>query len=94
MRTRGDVTVDPLFHPLEAGVCKLDPMTAQKSVLERVGGDLNRVTRDRKASFDALQAALGCCKPALCTAFGRGELCKLPDLPTAMTPHATVPGCR
>jgi 4-phytase/acid phosphatase len=92
LRTRGNVTVDPMFHPLEAGVCKLDPMTAQKSVLERVGGDLNRVTRDRKASFDALQAALGCCKPALCTAFGRGELCKLGDLPTAMTPHADGAG--
>jgi len=92
LRTRGNVTVDPLFHPLAAGVCRLDPMVAQTRVLERVGGDLNRVTRDRKASFDALQAALGCCKPALCTAFGRGELCKLSDLPTAMTPLADGAG--
>ena len=92
LRTRGNVTVDPTFHPLAAGVCKLDPMVAQTRVLERVGGDLNRVTRDRKASFDALQAALGCCKPALCTAFGRGELCKLSDLPTAMTPLADGAG--
>jgi len=92
LRTRGNVPVDPTFHPLQAGVCRLDPMVAQTRVLERVSGDLNRVTRDRKASFDALQLALDCCKPALCTAFGRGERCSLADLPTAMTPHADGSG--
>jgi 4-phytase / acid phosphatase len=84
-RTRGNVPVDPLFHPLEAGVCKLDPMLAQTRVLERAGGDLNRITRDLKPQFAALQGVLDCCKPALCIAFGRGEQCTLPDLPTALT---------
>jgi hypothetical protein len=46
----------------------------------------------RRASPDALQLALDCCKPALCTAFGRGERCSLADLPTAMTPHADGSG--
>jgi len=91
-RTRPDAGIDPLFHPLAAGVCKLDPMLAQTRVLERAGGDLNRVTRDMKTPFDTLQAVLECCKPALCTAFGRGESCKLGDLPTALSPQSDGSG--
>jgi 4-phytase/acid phosphatase len=86
-RTAGGVSVDPLFHPLEAAVCKVDPLVAQTRVLERAGGDLNSVVRNRKAEFDALQSVLDCCKPALCTAFGRGERCALADLPTALVAH-------
>ena len=86
VRTRQGAKVDPVFHPLEAGVCRLDPLVAQTRVLERVGGDANRATRDLKAQFGALQSVLDCCKPALCLAFGRGERCTLADLPTAITP--------
>ena len=67
-------------------MCRIDPFVAQTRVLERAGGDLNRVTRDMKAPLDALQSALRCCEPSLCTAFGRGEKCKLGDLPTALSP--------
>ncbi|MFO1413606.1 MAG: hypothetical protein U1F10_06780 [Burkholderiales bacterium] len=84
-RTRGAVPLDPLFHPVDAGVCPLDPLQAQNRVLERAGGDLNRLTRDLKPQFSALQSVLECCRPALCAAFGRGSACTLPDLPTAMT---------
>ena len=92
VQTRGDVKVDALFHPLEAGLCKLDPMAAQSRVLERVAGNLNNATRDFKSQFDALQTVLGCCKPSLCQAFGQGENCKLTDLPTAMWPKADGSG--
>lgn len=80
--------VDSLFHPLGAGVCKLDPMVAQTRVLERVGGNVNALARDLKAPFTTLQGVLDCCKPALCTALGKGEACTLPDLPTALLPAA------
>jgi 4-phytase/acid phosphatase len=85
-RSRTDGKVDPVFHPLEAGVCRLDPMVAQTRLLERSGGDLNRITRDLKAPFDALQSILQCCSPSLCTALGRGDKCTLADLPTVMSP--------
>jgi 4-phytase/acid phosphatase len=91
-RTRGDVAVDALFHPLAAGVCKLDPMVAQTRVLERAGGDLNGITRDLKVPFASLQTALDCCKPALCTALGNGATCKLADLPTMLSPRADGSG--
>ena len=85
-RSRTDAKIDPLFHPLEAGICRIDPMLAQTRLLERAGGDLNRITRDLKVPFDALQSMLQCCSPQLCTALGRGEKCTLADLPTVMSP--------
>jgi 4-phytase/acid phosphatase len=63
-------------------------MQAQTRVLERVGGDFNRIARDLKPQFAALQSVLVCCRPALCAAFGRGTTCTLPDLPTALTVSA------
>jgi 4-phytase/acid phosphatase len=86
VRSRTEAKIDPVFHPLEAGVCRLDPMLAQTRLLERSGGDLNRITRDLKAPFDALQAVLQCCSASLCSALGRGEKCTLADLPTVMSP--------
>ena len=84
-RSRPDARVDGLYHPVEAGVCRFDPLVAQMEVLKRASGDPNRVTLDFKAPLAALQTAVDCCKPALCVAFGRGESCKLADLPTAMS---------
>jgi 4-phytase/acid phosphatase len=85
-RSRTEAKIDPVFHPLEAGVCRLDPMLAQTRLLERSGGDLNRITRDLKAPFDTLQSLLQCCSASLCSALGRGEKCTLADLPTVMSP--------
>src|SRR4029078_5431408 len=61
-------------------------MIAQTRLLERAGGDLNRITRDLKVPFDALQSMLQCCSPQLCTALCRGEKGTLADLPTVMSP--------
>ena len=85
-RSKPDATIDGLFHPVAAGVCRLDAMVAQTSILQRVAGDLNSVPRDFKAPFDALQAGMDCCKPALCVAFGKPPGCKLADLPTVLSP--------
>ena len=84
-RSKADATVDGLFHPVAAGVCRLDAMVAQTSILQRVAGDLNTIPADFKAPFDALQAGMDCCKPALCIAFGKPEGCKLADLPTVLS---------
>ena len=85
-RSKPDATVDGLFHPVAAGTCRLDALTAQTAILSRVAGDHNSVTLDFKAPVDALQAGMDCCKPALCAAFGRPEGCKLANLPTALSP--------
>ena len=90
--SKKDATVDGLFHPVAAGVCRLDAMAAQTAILSRVAGDLNSVPPDFKAPFDALQAGMDCCKPALCAAFGKPEGCKLASLPTALSPLSNGKG--
>ena len=85
-RSKPDAAIDGIFHPVAAGVCQIDAMAAQTGILQRVAGDLNSVPRDFKAPFDALQAGMDCCKPALCVAFGRPEGCKLAELPTVLSP--------
>jgi len=57
-----------------------------------VAGDLNSVPLDFKVPFDALQAGMDCCKPALCVALGKLEGCKLADLPTALSPQPNGKG--
>ena len=84
-RAKQDAGVDGVFHPVAAGFCRLDPLVAQTSILQRVAGDLNSVTADYKIPFDSLQSGMDCCAPALCTALGKPEGCKIADLPTALS---------
>jgi 4-phytase/acid phosphatase len=86
-RARDGNAPDPLFHPLETGACRLDALTAQTRVLERAGGDLNRLVADMKGPVYALKSILQCCAPALCTGYGRGDKCTLGELPTALSPR-------
>ncbi len=37
--------IDPLFHPVEAGVCQLDSTQTHKAVEERLGGPLNTLSQ-------------------------------------------------
>ncbi len=37
--------VDPLFHPVDAGVCKLDSTQTHKAVEERLGGPLSELSK-------------------------------------------------
>jgi 4-phytase/acid phosphatase len=69
---------DPLFHPVEAGVCPLDAALAEKAVLGRIGGGFAAVLDAYSPSLAAMQSALGCCAPKLC---GKDSgQCKLADV--------------
>src|SRR5436309_2565545 len=35
--------IDPLFHPVEAGICSINPELAQNAVLGRIGGDFEAI---------------------------------------------------
>lgn len=49
---------DPLFHPLEGGICTLDARTAQAQILARVDGNLNALGSRYERARAALQAVL------------------------------------
>ena len=76
--------IDPLFHPTRAGVCRIDPAQARKSVLRRAGGDLASLQRKFRAEIAALQGVLKCCQPELCRASGTSAPCSLRNLPSAL----------
>ena len=78
-----DADVDPLFHPIQAGVCPFDVETGTKAVLGRIGGDLNAVADAHHAQIAALQEILGCCAPTLCNEEGTGS-CTLMDVPSGI----------
>jgi 4-phytase/acid phosphatase len=77
---------DPLFHPVEAGVCKIDFERGRAAVLEKAGGDLDKAVDAHRKALQQLQTVLGCCAPKLCTAGGAGaaknstKTCSLPTL--------------
>ncbi len=81
--------VDGVFHPVAAGVCRLDSLEAQSAILGRVGGSFSSVLAAHVEEFDALQSILGCCAPAVCAAFGRPAPCTLPQVPSALV---SLPG--
>ena len=79
-----DAKVDPLFHPTRAGVCKVDPARARRSVISSAGGSLASLNRNFRSEIAALQSVLKCCQPALCRASGVGVPCALRELPNAV----------
>lgn len=49
---------DPLFHPVEAGICRLDPQAARAQIMKRVAGNLNALGPQYDRARRALQAVL------------------------------------
>ena len=82
--SRAPATVDGVFHPVAAGVCRVDALEAQKAILERIDGSFAGLVETHRDAFSALQSILGCCSPAVCRAFGRPAGCTLPDVPSAL----------
>ena len=79
-----DEKMDPLFHPTRAGVCKIDPARARRSVISNAGGSLASLRRTLRTEIAAMQSILKCCQPALCRAAGANAPCSLRNLPTAI----------
>ena len=86
--TRAPRDVDPVFHPVLAGVCGLRPELARRAILERATGGLDAVAADRGDAFAALQSVLRCCAPSVCRSFGRPAGCTLPELPNGLADGA------
>jgi 4-phytase / acid phosphatase len=70
--------IDPLFHPVGFGVCKVDKDRARDEILKAAGGSLEHALHQQPygGTMTKLQAVLGCCSPKLCQAPGGGT-CKL-----------------
>jgi 4-phytase/acid phosphatase len=71
--------LDPLFRPLAAKRCPIDPELARAAILGRTGNDLDAIVNADRGAIDALQTIMHCCKSDLC---GTSNSCALPSLGT------------
>lgn len=72
--------VDPMFHPVKAGVCAFDRARTEAAILGRIGGSLDALQQADRAALATLQSILRCCKPMLCRQFVHKDACTLSDL--------------
>jgi 4-phytase/acid phosphatase len=73
-RSRTDAKIDPLFHPLEAGICRYRPdARAGRGCSERAGGDLNRITRDLRCPSMRCSRCCNAARRSFAPRLGRGE---------------------
>ena len=73
---------DPLFHPLGAGVCRLDVEQARAAVLGRIGAAPEALAVAYREPLSRLQKITGCCQPKACGSPGAN--CTLFDLPAGI----------
>lgn len=77
--------VDPLFHPMKAGLYRFNPVSAATDVIRMTEGGLNAL-EDRFASQIALIGdILGTPAPRLCARYAMVPNCQLTDLPNAIS---------
>ncbi|MEO5766474.1 MAG: histidine-type phosphatase, partial [Casimicrobiaceae bacterium] len=71
VHSRAPATVDGVFHPVAAKVCRIDGLRAQIAVLSRIDGGFAGVYARNAGAFDALQRTFGTVNPALCALYGK-----------------------
>lgn len=73
---------DPLFHPLEAGYCALDPSVVRKEIpVGAIGG----LEQSLSGPISELAAILGPASPEFCRKHQLPEGCTVADVPTRLT---------
>lgn len=73
---------DPLFHPVEAGYCALDPAAVERELPPR---DVEELERSLAGPLHDIAAVLGPASPDLCRKHGLPEGCTIADVPTRLT---------
>lgn len=77
--------IDPLFHPVKAGLYAFDPIRTATDILSMTGGGLGHL-RDELATPLALMERLAApVSPNLCARFNQPPDCSLSDLPNAVS---------
>lgn len=68
--------IDPLFHPVEAGVCKLDSASTQQAVEERFGGPLSELSQRYAKPFALMGEVLNFAASPYCQSLQQqGKVC-------------------
>lgn len=76
---------DPLFHPVKAGVQRFDPATVAGSIIDAVGGELDRLHEDNIAQLGRLQQLSAPMPSEMCSRYNLPPSCGLADLPNSVS---------
>lgn len=80
-----DVKIDPLFHPVKAGLYRYDAITTAMSVIKRSHGGLENMQEELSGAIDLISEISGAPAPSICARFALMPKCKLEDLPNAVS---------
>lgn len=89
-----DGKLDPLFHPVKAGLYRYDAIEVATDVLAQTHGGLERLADDFSGGLNLLDIINGSPSPTLCSRFAMMPKCKLTDLPNAISVSPDGTGIR
>lgn len=86
--------IDPLFHPVKAGLYKFDAIPTAVDVLKMTRGGLENLQDELSGALELIGQISGPPSPTLCSRFALMPKCELPDLPNAVSVTADGTGVR
>lgn len=80
--------IDPLFHPVRAGLYQFNPIAAATDVLGMTGGGMEKLQEDLEGGMSLISKINGEPAAKLCARFTLTSNCELTDLPNAVSVSA------
>lgn len=77
--------IDPLFHPVKAGLYAFDPVGAAKDILSMTDGGLGHLQDDLATPLALVGQLAAPVSPGLCARFSLPPDCALSDIPNAVS---------
>ena len=77
--------VDPLFHPVKAGLYAFDPIGAATDILSMTNGGLGQLQDDLATPLALIGRISAPVSPGLCARFNLPQDCALSDIPNAVS---------
>lgn len=79
------VKVDPLFHPVKAGLFHFNPVSAATDILSNTSGGLDNLQDEYSTIINLIGSISGEPAPQLCERFAMVSDCSISDLPNAIS---------
>lgn len=80
-----DGKIDPLFHPVKAGLYRFNPARTAIDILAMTHGGLEKLQDKYAYPLELVENITGTLSPEICSHFTYAENCKLSDLPNAIS---------
>lgn len=77
--------IDPLFHPVKAGLYRFDPISVATDVLDMTRGGFDHLQETLAGPMNLLNKISGSPSPKLCAHFSLTPECLLVDIPNAVS---------